>query len=768
MAADTPLEFFHSLGIDTKSYASGSHYVKCPKCHDERKPQNKSAKELLINFEWGYVECFNCLWEDHILRKADREGIVLDWTPPPPKPQKFIEKEPAFNWIVPDVVIDPEATYPMEGKYHVTFYYRNVDGRLTGAKKVLYNFPLYKRDHDAIPLHLHTRDSGYYPCLFYERDLTIFTNARVILVESEKTAGVLRKVFIKYLEEFIFIGTGGANGLTEDKVKALKDRDVIVVYDCDNAGREGAMTANLRLAGVARSSKIVDMDVSRTDGTDLADLIAEITIDTFRNMRGGSGIPAKILEEIRKLNIKGDKWNRQLAEVVAGGSLYDADKTYEIGRSYYANHRDEHNLEQLPILKKIEYFLTSRYEFRRNAFTKKITYRSREDTEFRFCVFNDIWRLIQHNLLAFGPRVKVTMSDVNNLLESDFVKETNPFTDYFHALPHWDGVDHITALGNHVQCIDQEFWLSQFKKSLVRMIACTYAGIENRIIMVLVQEMQSTGKSTILRYLCPVELKEYYKEDPMLYNKDTEIALTQNFMWNLEELAQLNKKEVTELKAIISRQKVKQRRAYARQEESMNRIVNFWGSTNKIEFLTDTSNTRWLCFHVTSISHDYSNYSTGKKNIDINKVWAQAWHLYKSGFTYNLDEQEQEKRDINNREFETMNEEKQLMTKFLTRCEDEDANGEFMMNAEIHEYLIAQTDNKLKLSAERMGVSMSQLGFVSKVKKINGKAVRGYYVVKKPLLSPSYVNGYSVNGNGQMEIMHPAPAPEYKDDQLPF
>jgi hypothetical protein len=755
----TPLEFFESLGVDTKSYNSGSHYVQCPKCHNERK--KKASKELLVNFEYGYVECFHCGWNAHILSDAESRGEVIDWTPPPPKPQKFIEKEPAFNWIVPDVVIDPPATSPMTGKFNVTFYYRNIDGKLTGAKKVVYNFPEYKRDHASIPLHLFTRDSGYYPSLFYERDLVNYPSAKVVLVESEKTAGVLRKKFNIFLEEFIYLAVGGSNGLTEEKARALKNRDVLICYDCDNAGREGAMTANIRATGVAKSSKIVDIDPALSDGTDLADLIGDITIDTFRSMRGGNNIPPQLINAIRNHNIKGIPWNRQLADELGREHLYDHAKTYEIGRSYYNTHRDEHNLETLPLLKKIEYFLTSRFEFRRNMFTKKILYRAKDQSEFKFCNYNDIWRLLQHNLPAFGGKIKITITDVSNLLESEFVKETNPFRDYFHGLPHWDGHDHITALAGHITCTDQEFWLTQFKKALVRMIACTYGGIENRIIMVLVQERQNSGKSSALRFLCPPELKDYYKEDPMVYDKDTEIALSQNFMWNLEELAQLNKKEVTELKAIISRQKVKQRRAYARQEESMNRIVNFWGSTNKEEFLTDTSNSRWLCFKVVNISHDYNNYSSGVKNVDITKVWSQAWHLYKSGFVYTLDTKEQEQRDLNNREFETMTEEKQLMLKYLTRCDENNPEGEFLMNAEIHEYLLQQTHNKLRLSSERMGVSMSQLGFISKAKKFNGKIVRGYYVIKKPL--PQQINGYH-NGT-----TYSAPQHEVETDpSLPF
>ena len=137
------------------------------------------------------------------------------------------------------------------------------------------------------------------------------------------------------------------------------------------------------------------------------------------------------------------------------------------------------------------------------------------------------------------------------------------------------------------------------------MIACTYGGTENRIVMTLVQQRQETGKSNLIAFLCPPELREYYKEDPLNANsKDAEIALIANFIWNLDELAQLNKKEISELKGILSRRVIKQRRAYARDEENSRRIVNFWGSTNKEEFLTDSENTRWLCFRVTNINHD--------------------------------------------------------------------------------------------------------------------------------------------------------------------
>lgn len=754
-------DFFTGLGVDLKNNKSGSFYTKCPKCHGDRKKQ--SAKEFLVNLDTGYCECFHCGYSDHILKSGNTEKVTF--TPPPAKVQKFVVPEPIFNWIIPDAIIEPKPTKPLLGKYSITWYYRNIDDRLTGAKKMEYEF--HENGFNRVespPLHLHTRDNGFYPCLFYERDLYSFPTASVILVESEKTAAVLRKKFKSFLNEFIYIAVGGANGLTDDKSQVLKGRTIMICYDCDKGGREGAASAHTKLAAIA-TSYIVEINPELNDGTDLADM--ETDIDQIRRLKGEQKYPTDLIEKIRTLNRSGDFWTMKVADTIGAELLIEHKRVFEIGRVYYEANKHEFGIDSAPLLKKIEYFLLQRYEFRRNSVNKKIFYRDKsQKSEFIFCNFNDIWRLLQHNLAQFGKKVRINITDVSNLLESDFVADVNPFQDYFHSLPHWDGVDHITKLGNYIQTQDQQFWIEQFKKAMIRMIACTYAGIENRIIMVLVQAAQEKGKDTWIRFLCPPELKEYYKEDPMTISKDSEIALCQNFLWNLTELDSLNKKEISEIKGIISRASVKQRRAYGRQEENMRRVVNFWGTTNKEEFLTDTQNTRWLCFRVESIDHKYNDYINNIREIDITKVWAQAWYLFKSGERFNLNEDERKKRDIINHTFEYTSPEKQLIIKFLTPCSKEAPSAEFITNVEILEYLIAQTGNKLRLVPENVGRAMTQLDFEGGSKKVNGKAVRGYYALRMPLLAS--VRNYQPHepATEQPEIFGQVPGTN--GDDLPF
>lgn len=753
------------------------HHVaqNCP-CGEVNNPKNPQFAPFEGYEQYGY--CHKCDRKFLPQSQPDQEYVIKM---PVKLPQKFITEEPIFNWKIADAIIEPKPEKGMKGKYFITWYYRNINDKLTGAKKMEYNFHEngFNRT-DTPPLHLYTRDSGYYQCLFYERDLSLFPYATVILVESEKTAGVMRVKMKPYLKEFIYLATGGSNGLTEEKAKVLAGRNVLICYDCDNGepqqdgtikspkGREGAVNAHTKLAGIA-TSFIVDIDPKRNDGTDLADI--ETDIEYIRKLKGEQKYPKELIEKIRTFNRAGERWNKQKADDIGTELMVEHAKVYEIGRVYYETNKHEFGLDEAPLLKRVEFFLLQRFEFRRNSINRKISYRDKEvkDSEFVFCNYNDVWRLLQHHVHEFGKKVRISITDVSNLLESDFVQDVNPFQDYFHSLPHWDGVDHIGNLANYIKTTDQPFWVQQFRKALIRMIACTYGNIENRIIMVLVGPTQAQGKDSWIRFLCPPQLREYYKEDPLVTGKDTEISLCQNFLWNLTELDQLTKKEISEIKGIISRAQVKQRRSYGRQEENMVRIVSFWGSTNKDEFLTDTQNTRWLCFRVEEISHKYNDYIHKIHEIDITKVWAQAWYLYKSGEAFLLDKEESFKQETINHSLEYMSPEKSLIIKFLTPCSSDTPGAEFMVNVEILQYLIAQTDNKLRLAPENVGRAMTQLGFEPGKKKMLSKSVRGYYVLKQPLLNGAKNQQASQSSATQPEIFQSVPGtPNGYSEDLPF
>lgn len=716
-------------------------YQEAPECpcgqpNDKLNPQ-------FAPFENTDGKCGYCHRCDKIFMPEDKPGEIITYVPPPKLKQKFVEKEPAFNFIFIDTVIYPEVKElsGLNGQYYLTFYFRNIEGKITSAKKMLYNMEpgKMKRVKETHTLYLFQRDSGYYPCLFYERDLFLYPEAKVILIESEKTACILRAKFKANLHEFIYLATGGANGLSEEKMTVLKGREVYVCYDCDQGeedgskpkGREAAQTAVRRLSAICQV-KNFDIDPDKKDGTDLADLPdIDFSYITRIPEQSNTRIDKRLIEEMRKMNWDGEKLTDEVISALQNEFLMSPEHIREIFFIVRDQYKSEYNIKKAPLIKKVEFFLDERYDFKRNCITKRVYYKTKEGRIYKECNYADVWRDLQHNILFFGgAKTKITMSDISNLLDSAYIEDYNPFEEYFSNLAPWDGVDNITNLANYVTCEDQKFWVTQFKKALVRMIACTIGGIPNRIIMVFVGEAQEAGKSSMIRFICPPELKKYYKEDKMKDNKDAEIALGENFIWNLEELDQLNKREVSEIKDIISRNRIKQRRAYARHEDDMLRIINFWGSTNKVDFLTDTQNTRWMCFKVMNVSYEYNNYTTKKSEIDISNIWAQAWYLYKSGFDYNLTAEEREYRDLVNKTFENVTSERELIVKYLKPGE-ESAGAEFMVNVDILQHITIKTGINLKLASENIGRAMRQLGFKQASKKLNGKTCRGYFVMKR-------------------------------------
>jgi hypothetical protein len=376
---------------------------------------------------------------------------------------------------------------------------------------------------------------------------------------------------------------------------------------------------------------------------------------------------------------------------------------------------------------------------------------------------------------------------LRSLLQSDYVPVRNPIREYFEALPEWDEneePDYITELAKFVSTDNDPFWHIQFKKALVRNIACTLDYVENRVIVVLVQPDQNTGKTSFIRFLVPPELSAYYTETAMDGGKDSDIQLSENFIWNLEELAALHNNEINKLKATISKSVVKQRGPYQQFAESNPRRVNFWASTNKSEFLTDDQNTRWLCFNVTSISHDYNNKITGVRKVNIKNVWAQAYTLYKRGlnyttkhttqgpvivpgFNYNLTKEESEIRDIANKTYELTSVEKDLViTNFVNLGQ---GKGSFLSYTEILIHLQKSVDDKLKLNIHAVAKAMRQLGFANGSKKEGGYTYKGFWcmqITRNPNLKAD-----SNNVGEQAQIVYQKPgdieAPP-DEDNLPF
>ncbi len=207
-------------------------------------------------------------------------------------------------------------------------------------------------------------------------------------------------------------------------------------------------------------------------------------------------------------------------------------------------------------------------------------------------------------------------------------------------------------------------------------------------------------------------------------DKDSLIALTTNFIINLDELATLGKAEINMLKSFFSLDRIKVRLPFDRRATSRPRCASFVGSTNQDEFLTDeTGSVRWLCFKVLEIDFRY------KQEINIDQIWKQAFHLYQSGFAYQLTPAEIKENEIANRDFQRISAEREFIQQHFTPG-TRDEHDMFVQASTIQQFA---AERNIKLNPVLIGRAFKLLDFV-RDSKFNGfYPVKGYYIkLNKP------------------------------------
>jgi len=361
-----------------------------------------------------------------------------------------------------------------------------------------------------------------------------------------------------------------------------------------------------------------------------------------------------------------------------------------------------------------EQYLSKYYVIRYNVVSNKFEYKAKDDEKYKELNENNLFIRMQKD------NVNLSQNNLVALLKSDFVTEYNPFLEYFESLPEWDGQkDYIDDLCSYLKTNDRERLNRHFKKWIVRAVkTATDDYYYNKQALVLVSTKQNSGKSTFCRFLCPAKLNDYIVEN-IGTDKDSLVAITENFLINLDELSTAEKAEINAFKSMFSKEKVKARLTYDKRASVHVRRASFIGSTDRWEFLTDENGSvRWLCFDISEIDWNYST------QVDINKVYAQAWHLLnKMGFDYELTAEEIAENDRVNKKYQVSTVERDLIQRYFTKGSEMDSK--FFTPTEILEYLSLKTP--VKLSAERIGRDMKYLGYERVVKFLNGNNRYGYF-----------------------------------------
>ncbi len=411
-------------------------------------------------------------------------------------------------------------------------------------------------------------------------------------------------------------------------------------------------------------------------------------------------------------------------------------------------------MKQVNIIE-LQNFIELHYHIRFNIVLNEYEYRTKtpsteKEGEYEYSEWEEFNEAnVIRNLLEH--RYKVPQREIEVLLNSDFIERYNPIEEYFSKLPEWDGIDHIENLAGYVKVSNDDLsrWKTQLKKMFVRSIATGLGITLNKQALVIAHEMQNSGKTTFLRWLAPPALKNYYAENIEL-NKDGRISLGQNFIINIDEMSALSKKDVNELKSILSKAEIKDRLPYGKKPVRIPRRCNFFGSTNRAEFLSDeTGNVRWICFAISKIDWNY------KKNIEIDKIWSQAYSLLKKGFKYELTLNEIEENENANAQFVIRTEEMELIQKFFKKGSENDLDAKFLSSTDITNLL--QQKTTLRLNVSKTSKALKMLGIERRSGRSTSKydAFKGYYIIERDI-NDINKNEYTIK---QLE---------YESEKIPF
>lgn len=328
--------------------------------------------------------------------------------------------------------------------------------------------------------------------------------------------------------------------------------------------------------------------------------------------------------------------------------------------------------------------------------------------------------------------ITTTPEYLRNLLESDVFPSYNPLQDYFNSLPNYeDGHDYIAQLAACVKMEgtdDPAFFTKMLRKWLVSIVASVMEEYKCNQIVLIICGKQGIGKSTFFANVVPEKLRRRYftSKEIEMSNKDDQILLSTMMVLCMDELGNMQKKNVKKFKEFLTKIDVTLRQPYAHYNENYTRNCSFCGTSNDIHILFDmTGNRRFAPFEVTDIDLN------ALKEVDIDMVYAQAMSLYRSAFQYWIEKgPEQEELERHNKKFQNLDPDVKILLELYEPCEADDPNAKSMQVNEIaHEIYIKTGHYILRSRFGQFGKLMESVGF-KPAKKSHGSIYR--WVKEKP------------------------------------
>lgn len=340
--------------------------------------------------------------------------------------------------------------------------------------------------------------------------------------------------------------------------------------------------------------------------------------------------------------------------------------------------------------------LESRYDFRYNTVMKYVEYLPKDKGWYGYQPVDP--RVQKRMTLEVQlADIRVSIKDVRNFLESDYIKNYNPIDEYlFQCYDKWDGKDHIRALARTVPTANPH-WADWFYTWFLGMVdqwrGYSHRQYGNSVAPLLISK-QGYNKSTFCRRLLPPELQWGYSDNLILSEKrQVYQAMAQFMVINLDEFNQISPQvQQGFLKNLIQLPTLKYKPPYGSHVMEFPRLASFIATSNMKDILSDPSgNRRFIGVELTgpidvSVRPNYQ------------QLFAQALSALNNGEKSYFDAQQVKLIMKSNSQFEIIQPIDQYFLLYFELVEDE-KEGEYLTAAEIFDYLKKQIGSSLKVNS---------------------------------------------------------------------
>ena len=395
-------------------------------------------------------------------------------------------------------------------------------------------------------------------------------------------------------------------------------------------------------------------------------------------------VAMKIDSHARSLNLTPNTGNNQ--QMIADSGTAEAKND---------NKKEDKNSVRSNIVSMMQ-LLESRYDFRYNTVMKYVEYLPKDKGWYGY---RPVEPRVQKRMTLEVQLadIRVSIKDVRNFLESDYIKNYNPIEEYlFQCYDKWDGKDHIRALARTVPTANPH-WADWFYTWFLGMVdqwrGYSHRQYGNSVAPLLISK-QGYNKSTFCRRLLPPELQWGYSDNLILSEKrQVYQAMAQFMVINLDEFNQISPQvQQGFLKNLIQLPTLKYKPPYGSHVMEFPRLASFIATSNMKDILSDPSgNRRFIGVELTgpidvSVRPNYQ------------QLFAQALSALNNGEKSYFDAQQVKLIMKSNSQFEIIQPIDQYFLLYFELVDNE-KEGDYLTAAEIFDYLKKQIGSSIKVNS---------------------------------------------------------------------